>query len=146
MIEFPIQDLMDEDACRQKLLQILHPDGLACPHCGSNSYRLARRNRYYESYRCKDCQGYFSAYSQTVFAHTRQSASTLLLLLRGVAKGETSSKLSAELQLNYGWLLSLRRRIQERILAQLPDKPMEGNNFEMDELFQNAGEKRGQAS
>ena len=32
-MDFPITDLMDEDACYQFLVQILHPDGLACPRC-----------------------------------------------------------------------------------------------------------------
>lgn len=142
MIEFPIQDLMSEEACRQKLLDVLHSAGLHCPVCGSKSYRVARRNCYYDSYRCKDCQGYFSAYSQTVFARSRQPASVLLLLLRGIAKGEPSNKLSAELGLNYGWVLTLGHRIQKQLQAQLPQGPMQGQHFEIDELFQNAGEKR----
>ena len=33
-MDFPIADLMDEDACYAKLLAWLHPDGLACPRCG----------------------------------------------------------------------------------------------------------------
>ena len=34
-MDFPIAELMDEDACYQKLLNWLHPDGLACPRCGA---------------------------------------------------------------------------------------------------------------
>ena len=32
-MDFPIAELMDEDACYAKLLQALHPAGLACPRC-----------------------------------------------------------------------------------------------------------------
>ena len=32
-MDFPIADLMDEDACYAKLVALLHPDGLACPRC-----------------------------------------------------------------------------------------------------------------
>lgn len=39
MIEFPITDLMDDQACYDFLLECLHPDGLHCPH----GHRLRRR-------------------------------------------------------------------------------------------------------
>ena len=32
-MDFPITDLMDEDACYAKLVELLHPGGLACPNC-----------------------------------------------------------------------------------------------------------------
>ena len=34
-MDFPLIDLMDEDACYRKLVELLHPDGLACPRCGA---------------------------------------------------------------------------------------------------------------
>ena len=34
-MDFPLADLMDEDACYAKLLAVLHPSGLACPRCGA---------------------------------------------------------------------------------------------------------------
>src|SRR5918998_1255331 len=34
-MDFPIADLMDEDACYAKLVTWLHPDGLASPRCGA---------------------------------------------------------------------------------------------------------------
>ena len=32
-MDFPIQDLMNEDACYQFLLDLFHPAGLRCPRC-----------------------------------------------------------------------------------------------------------------
>ena len=32
-MDFPILDLMDQRACYQRLLDLLHPGGLACPSC-----------------------------------------------------------------------------------------------------------------
>jgi len=142
MIEFPIQDLMSESACQEYLGSFLHPKGLFCPHCQSSRRRLARRTTHYDAYRCNNCDGYYTPYSRTVFAKTRQPASKLILLLRGIAKGETTNKLSAELGLNYGWVLELRHRIQAQLLSRLPNEPMEGQRFEVDELYQNSGEKR----
>ncbi len=143
MIEFPIQDLMSEETCQSYLLEALHPAGLICPHCQSPRRRLARHNQYYDSYRCRACERYYSPYTGTLFAKTRQPASKLVLLLRGVAKGEPTHKLAAELALNYGWVLELRHRIQTQMLSGLPTEPMKGRTFEIDELYQNAGEKRG---
>ena len=142
MIEFPIQELMSEEACMDYLQEALHPQGLVCPGCQSSRRRIARQNAHYEAYRCRDCDKYYTLYTQTVLAKTRQPATKLVLLLRGVAKGESSEKLAAELSVNYGWLLELRHRIQGNILSCLPDEPMEGQSFEIDELYQNSGEKR----
>jgi hypothetical protein len=32
MLQFPLDDLLDEQACSDFLLRVLHPDGLCCPH------------------------------------------------------------------------------------------------------------------
>ena len=45
-MDFPIADLMDEDACYAKLVQWLHPGGLACPRCGArDGLGVHRRHR-----------------------------------------------------------------------------------------------------
>ena len=142
MIEFPIQDLMSEEACRTQLIECLHPKGLNCPYCSSSRRRIGRRNAHYDSYRCNNCGKYSSPYTGTVFAKTRQSARHLILLLRGIARGEPTRRLAAELELDYYWVLELRHRIQAKILSQLPQEVMSGETFEIDELYQNAGEKR----
>ncbi|MGE5756433.1 MAG: hypothetical protein ACM35G_12115 [Planctomycetaceae bacterium] len=56
-MDFPIADLMDEDACYAKLVTWLHPEGLACPR-----RRRAGRMRIHRSrrapvldYRCGHC-------------------------------------------------------------------------------------------
>jgi hypothetical protein len=33
-MDFSLIDYLDEDACYTKLVELLHPDGLACPRCG----------------------------------------------------------------------------------------------------------------
>jgi hypothetical protein len=32
MMQFPLNTLLDEQACYDFLLHVLHPSGLACPH------------------------------------------------------------------------------------------------------------------
>jgi hypothetical protein len=40
---FPILDLMDQEGCRQKLFDLLHPEGFVCPRCGAREGLNAHR-------------------------------------------------------------------------------------------------------
>jgi hypothetical protein len=44
MIDFPIGDLMDEDAWWHWLTDHLHPDGRRCPRCHAQERRVAQHN------------------------------------------------------------------------------------------------------
>ena len=56
-MDFPIGHLLDEGACYDFLVGLLHPDGLACPRCGSHELRVHRRTRDpVVDYRCPDCR------------------------------------------------------------------------------------------
>jgi hypothetical protein len=65
----------------------------------------------------------------------------LLLLLRGIAKGESTARLARELGLSRKHLHTLRQRIQANLNATAPTDVMAGTAFEADELYQNAGKK-----
>jgi glutaredoxin len=56
MLDFPITELLDDSLCLIWLERHLHPDGFACPHCGSTKRRLFRQQRI-PAYRCRDCDG-----------------------------------------------------------------------------------------
>lgn len=96
MIEFAISELLDESGCVRWLESYLHPEGWRCPHCGSGERWLFREQGYFPAYRCKACQGYYTLLSGTVFQKTRQPPSKLVMLIRGIAKGESSARLSRE--------------------------------------------------
>jgi transposase-like protein len=66
----------------------------------------------------------------------------LVLLLRGIAKGESTARLARELGVSRKQLHTLRQRIQANLNATAPTKAMAGTAFEADELYQNAGEKQ----
>src|SRR5215470_16284224 len=142
MIDFPITDLLSDEECVVWLERYLHPDGLVCPHCGSAERRLFREQGYFPAYRCRDCDGYYTLLSETVFEKTHQRPASLVLLLRGIAKGESSSRLSRELGIGRKRVMQLRQRIQNNLYETLPTGVMAGQTFEADELYQNAGEKR----
>ena len=142
MIGFPIPELLDDSASLLWLERHLHPDGLHCPHCRSAARRLFRAQGHFPAYRCRACDGYYTLLTGTVFAKTRQRPATLVLLLRGVAKGEPTARLARALGLSRKQLHTLRQRIQANLNDTMPTDVMTGTAFEADELYQNAGEKQ----
>ena len=77
-----------------------------------------------------------------MFAKTRQRPATLVLLLRGIAKGEPTARLARELGLSRKQLHTLRQRVQSNLNETAPTGVMTGTAFEADELYQHAGEKK----
>ena len=66
----------------------------------------------------------------------------VVLLMRGICKGESSRVLAAELRLNYITVLNLRHEAQANAEKAQPDTALPDQHTETDEMFQNAGEKR----
>ena len=91
MIDFPITNLCDDSLCLLWLERHLHPDGIVCPQCGSANRRRFRTQGFYDAYRCRACDGYYTLRSGTAFEGSRQRPATLVLLLRGISKGEPTA-------------------------------------------------------
>jgi transposase-like protein len=111
MIDLPIAELLDDSICTLWLEHHLHPHGLVCPRCGHSERRISRARGHFPAYRCRACEGYYTLLTRTVFVKTRQRPATLVLLLRGIAKGEPTARLPRELGLSRKQLHSLRQRI-----------------------------------
>jgi transposase-like protein len=141
MIDFPIDELLDDGICTLWLERHLHPNGLTCPHCGHAERRLFRAQGHFPAYRCRACEGNYTLLTGTVFAKTRQRPATLVLLLRGIAKGEPTARLARALGVSRKQLYTLRRRIQANLNETAPTGVMTGTACEADELYQNAWEK-----
>jgi transposase-like protein len=146
MIDFPIDDLLGDEVCLVWLEKQLHPEGLHCPRCGAPERRPARRAAAFPGYRCKACDRFYTVLTGTVFAKTHQSPAKLVLILRGIAKGESTARLARELGLCRRQMHAIRQRVQGNLYESLPTHLMSDPVVEADELYQNAGEKRGQAS
>jgi transposase-like protein len=147
-MDFPIADLMDERACYDRLLGLLHPGGLRCPGCGAAEGLGVHRRRRDPvlDYQCAGCGRVFNALTGTALHGARRPCRHLLLVLRGLAQGTTTAQLARELGCDHAHLLGLRHRLQgfadEAAAEQLP---LTDAHAEADELYQNAGEKRHQA-
>jgi len=66
----------------------------------------------------------------------------VVLLVRGVCKGEPSTTLAAELGVSYNVVLDLRHALQAKAEWMQPNTALSDEQTETDEMFQNAGEKR----
>ena len=66
----------------------------------------------------------------------------VVLLMRGICKGETTRELAAELELNYKTVLDMRHKVQANAESEQPKTPLPDLHSETDEMFQNSGEKR----
>lgn len=125
-MDFPIIDLMDEDACYAKLVDLLHPDGLACPRCGARD-RLGVHRRHRApvlDYQCGSCGRVFNAWTGTTLHGMQRRPSQILLILRGIAQGATTARLARELGCDRMKLLGLRHRLQEHALLGLDRNPL----------------------
>ena len=147
-MDFPIAELMDEDACYAKLVAWLHPDGLACPRCHrADRMRVHRSHRApVRDYRCGHCRRVFNAFTGTALHGTKRRPSQLVLIARGFAQGVPTAQLARELDCDRSELLVLRHRLQDLAFRKRDRMPLDDEVLEADEAYQNAGEKRCAAS
>lgn len=142
---FPIADLLDEQHSVEWMERYFHPKRLRCPGCGSTTEEAREsrtRKRGLVDYRCRKCQSTYNLYTGTVFAGSNLEPRRVVLLLRGVCKGEPSAVLAEELKLSRQCVHRWRQRLQQNAHALLSEVPLSDAETETDEMFQNAGEKR----
>jgi transposase-like protein len=147
-MDFPLLDLMDESACYDFLVELLHPQGLACPGCGRIRGQAVHRchREPVLDFRCTRCGRVYNAWTGTALQGTQKTPGQLVLLLRGIAQGVPTAQLARELGCDRKHLLELRHRLQHLAWRSLPRAALPDDVAEADELFQNAGEKRHTAS
>jgi transposase-like protein len=144
-MDFPLIDLLDEQACYDFLVEALHAAGLACPACGGRHLTVHRAHRDpVLDYRCA-CGRVFNAWTGTALQGTQRRPSALVLIVRGIAQGTPTAQLARELTSSRYHLLELRHRLQHLAWVRLSRQPLPDAEVEADELFQNAGEKRPKA-
>lgn len=108
-MDFPLTGLMDEDACSDRLVGALHPDGSVCPRCGSDRLGMHQKQRApVLDYRCRDCRRVFNTFTGIALQKTNRRPSTLVLILRGVAQGVPTARLARELGCDRMKLLDCR--------------------------------------
>jgi len=145
-MDFPITDLMDDQASAEWIEKHFHPDGFRCPHCQASVdhayvFRATAKSQL-TVYRCRHCRGIYNLYSGTVFEACHLRPAQVVLLIRGVLKGESSATLARELEVSRTTATGLRHLLQANAEHHQLDTPLVDNVVEADAIFQNAGEKR----
>jgi len=122
MLIFPIDELMDEQACYDFLLKVLHPKGLHCP----KGHRLPKDQAPHDrhrtpifDYRCRRCGTVYNLFTRTIWSKSRYSCKTIVLIMRGIAQGTPTQHLAQELDLDRSHLLKRRPVIQTLIEQRL---------------------------
>jgi transposase-like protein len=142
-VDFSLIDYMDEGACYDKLVMLLHPGGLACPGCGEEQ-RLGIHRRHRDpilDYQCGACGRVFNAWTGTALQGTHRRPAQILWILRGVTQATPTAQMARELGCDRKWLLALRHQVQEHARRWLDRNPLGDGMVEADEMYQNAGEK-----
>jgi transposase-like protein len=147
-MDFPIGELLDQQACHDFLLSSLHPGGLRCPNGhGPEHYYVHRRGRApVLNHRCRACGSCFNLFTGTVLQGTHYDCGQIVQLLRGILQGASTARLARETGRDRRHLLERRRRLQALAEAARPRAPLPDPVVESDEMYQNAGEKRRAAS
>jgi transposase-like protein len=143
MICFPIVGLMDEEKCYDYLVDILHPNGLCCPECETpvEQSRVHRRDRAPVLYFRCPCGRIYNAFAGTRWQGTHHRCSVIVRILQGVAQGTPTLHLAKELGIDRKHLLNRRHAIQESAAQACIRKPLPDKVVEVDEMYQNTGEK-----
>jgi transposase-like protein len=145
-MDFPLLEITDDALAEQWLLKYFHPYGLRCPECKTSvdqarRFRRTRRSQV-TTYRCRHCDTLYTVYTGTLFANKQLRPTQVILLLRGICKGESTASLARELELAYDTVHHLRQQIQKNAERLQPETPLPDAVTETDEMFQNAGKKR----
>jgi hypothetical protein len=82
-------------------------------------------------------------YSATLFEKKHLRPSQVVLLLRGVSKGESSMRLAQELGVSRSKVHQLRNELQQNARKLQPDAPLTDEHVQTEEMFEsnNAGKK-----
>lgn len=142
-MDFPVIDLMDEQACDDQLAAWLHPDGMTCPRCHRHD-RMAvhRRGRApILDFRRGHCRRVFNAFTSTALQGSQRRPRELVLILRGFAQAVPTAQLARELDCDRAELLRLRHRLQDLAFRNRDIMPLDDPVPEADEAFQNTGKK-----
>jgi transposase-like protein len=143
MLIFSVIELMDEQKCYDFLVNILHPTGLKCPVCqcpveDSKIHRKDRAPVLY--YKCANGHIY-NTFSKTVWQGVHHTCPVIVRILQGIGQGTTTLHLAKELGVDRKHLLERRHKIQASAASACIRTPLLDGVIEVDEMYQNSGEK-----
>ena len=138
---------MDEHLCYRWLMEARWPDCKKppCPKCAISERVHVHDCVMYpvEDWRCAACGAVYNVFTGTIFSGMHRLCSQIIVILRGFAQGQSTAMIARELECDYETLLKLRHRYNAAAAEECFGKPAFGakSTVEVDEMYQNAGEK-----
>lgn len=143
MIIFSLIELLDMQKCYDFLCTLLHPQGLRCPkcQCAVSDSKIHRRDRApILVYKCTNGH-FYNLFTGTVWQGTHHKCSVIVRILQGIAQGVSTLHLSKELEVDRKHLLERRHILQNFVSEACNHTSLPDEVTEVDEMYQNAGEK-----
>ena len=146
-MSFPLTDLLDDHESLAWVEKHFHPKGRHCPRCGATreeARECRKPKRGFVDYRCQIWQRTYNLETGTNFTGSNLAPRRVVLLVRGVGKGDPATGIAQELALSRQGVHRWRKRLQANGYTRLSARALPDAETETDEMFQNAGEKRRQ--
>jgi transposase-like protein len=94
-MDFPLLEITDDALAEQWMQKYFHPNGLHCPRCQAvvkDARWFGQTQRSHVTrYRCRQCDKRYTVYRGTLFSNKHLRPTQVILLLRGICKGESST-------------------------------------------------------
>lgn len=141
-MEFPLDDLFDDERSEQWVMNYVHPNGLPWTGGGRGTDAMRRvlctRRSGVTVYRCRQCHRVDNVYTGTIQGNQRR-LTQVILLVRDVCKGKPSTVLAKELGISRTTVHILQRAMQCIARQRQLDTPLDDQHTETDEIFRHAG-------
>jgi len=98
-----IQNLIDDAKCYETVRQLRWPDGVKCPHCGSDKITKRghdERQTARQRYECQGCGRQFDALSDTIFEGQHQPLRVWVVGLSFMGLNLSNQQIAAELDVD----------------------------------------------
>ena len=115
-----IQDLIDDAKCYAVVREMRWPDGVKCPHCGSEKIKKrgfhnqqAQRQRY----ECQGCERQFDDLTGTIFEGHHQPLRVWVLCLYLMGLNLSNQQIAAELDLDQGVVQNMTTQLRDGVVV-----------------------------
>ena len=138
-----IRDLIDHAKCYETVRALRWPDGVACPHCSSDSVVKDGRDDtepHRQRYLCHGCRRRFDDLTGTIFAGRHEPLQTWIICLYFMGLNLSGLQIAKELDMNRGDVQAMVQQLRQGVVDRRPAVVLSGE-VECDEVYVVAGHK-----
>lgn len=115
-----IQHLIEEAKCYAVVREMRWPEGVRCPHCGSEETKkrgFHNQQAHRQRYACQDCERQFDDLTGTIFEGHHQPLRVWVLCLYFMGLNLSNQQIAAELDLDQGLVQDMTTQLREGIVV-----------------------------